>query len=137
MRHGTLPSLSAQNALKKLGADISAARKWRKMTQKRLADGAGVSLPTIRRLENGDEGVSLATLAMVFVVLGEVGRLANLLDAGIDDVGLLLGNRQLPKRVRSGRTSKPAIGSNKTADAHLPQLPPSSETARNKIGEEF
>jgi len=101
MRKSTIPSLSAQKALQKLGADICSARKRREMTQRRLADGAGVSLPTIRRLENGDEGVSLATLAMVFVVLGEVSRLANLLDVGIDDVGLMLSNQRLPKRVRA------------------------------------
>ncbi len=106
MKSSILPSLAARNALKKLGADISAARKRRKMTQGRLADGAGVAIPTIRRLENGDEGVSLATLAMVFVVLGEVPRLAKLLDPGVDDIGLMLGNDQLPKRIRPPRTSK-------------------------------
>ena len=106
MKNSVLPSLAAQNALKKLGSDISTARKRRKMTQERLAVGAGVTIPTIRRLENGDEGVSLATLAMVLVVLGEVPRLAKLLDASIDDVGLILGSDQLPKRIHNKRTAK-------------------------------
>jgi transcriptional regulator with XRE-family HTH domain len=73
------------------------------MTQQRLAEGAGVTMPTIRRLEAGDPGVSLATLAMVLVVLGEGSRLANLLDTGTDDVGLLLENEKLPQRVRTAR----------------------------------
>ena len=103
MKGTILPSLAAQNALRKLGADICVARKRRKMTQRRLADGAGVSLPTIRRLENGEAGVSLATLAMVFVVLGKIRRLADLCDSGRDDIGLLLANQQLPKRVRSAQ----------------------------------
>lgn len=107
MKNSFLPSLNAINGLRKLGADISAARKRRKITQQRLADGAGVTLPTIRRLENGDPGVSLATLAMVLVVLGEGKRLANLLDVGGDDVGLMLENQQLPQRVRGPR-QKPA-----------------------------
>lgn len=104
MKNRKLPSLNAVNGLKKLGTDIRAARKRRKITQQRLADGAGVTLPTIRRLENGDPGVSLATLAMVLVVLGEGKRLANLLDVGGDDIGLMLENQQLPQRVRSSRS---------------------------------
>ena len=107
MKKTTVPSLNALNGLKKLGADISAARKSRKFTQQRLADGAGVTLPTIRRLENGDPGVSLSTLAMVLVVLGEGHRLGNLLDAGGDDVGLMLNAQALPKRVRVFRPKRP------------------------------
>lgn len=103
MKSAPLPSLAATNGLIKLGEDISAARRRRKITQKRLADGAGVSLPTIRRLENGDPGVSLATLAMVLVVLGEGHRISDLLDVRADDVGLMLAVQQLPQRIRSPR----------------------------------
>lgn len=117
MTNAPLPSLTAENGLKKLGEDISAARKRRKFTQRRLAEGAGVSLPTIRRLENGDPGVSLATLAMVLVVLGEGRRLADLLDASRDDVGLMLDAQQLPKRVRTARR-KAAVP--KAADTPAP-----------------
>lgn len=113
-----MSSLAAVNGLKKLGADIRVARKRRRMTQQRLADGAGVTLPTIRRLELGDPGVSLATLAMVLVVLGEGSRLADLLDTGSDDVGLLLENQKLPQRVRVPRTisasGRPAVSNSGT-----------------------
>jgi transcriptional regulator with XRE-family HTH domain len=103
MTKSQMSSLGAVNGLKKLGADIRVARKRRRMTQQRLADGAGVTLPTIRRLELGDPGVSLATLAMVLVVLGEGRRLADLLDTGSDDLGLMLENQKLPQRVRVPR----------------------------------
>lgn len=83
------------------------ARKRRRMTQQRLAEGAGVTMPTIRRLESGDPGVSLATLAMVLVVLGEGSRLTNLLDTATDDVGLMLENEKLPQRIRISRRKKP------------------------------
>ena len=106
MKHRNLPSLAAINGLKQLGADLRDARKRRRMTQQRLADGAGVALPTIRRLELGDPGTSLATLAMVLVVLGEDKRLARLLDSGTDDLGLMLENQNLPQRVRMRKKAK-------------------------------
>ncbi|NEW97163.1 helix-turn-helix domain-containing protein [Rhodopseudomonas sp. BR0G17] len=98
-----VPSIAATQGLRKLGADISVARKRRRMTQQRLADGAGVTVPTIRRLEAGDPGMSLATLAMVLVVLGEGNRLGNLLDTSTDDIGLLIENEKLPQRIRAAR----------------------------------
>lgn len=129
-----LPSLNALNGLKKLGADISAARKRRKVTQQRLADGAGVTLPTIRRLEKGDPGVSLATLAMVLVVLGEGKRLANLLDVGGDDVGLMLENQQLPQRVRASRRKRPTnTAPTAGTEPATPTVPPN----KDDFGEAF
>jgi transcriptional regulator with XRE-family HTH domain len=101
-------SLRAQAELVKLGADIAVARKRRRFTQQRLADGAGVNVATIRRLEQGDAGISLGVLAMVFVVLGESGRLGDLLDVAKDDIGLVLGINALPQRVRSKRQNKTA-----------------------------
>jgi transcriptional regulator with XRE-family HTH domain len=132
MRKHTLPSVNALNGLKKLGADISAARKRRKITQQRLADGAGVTLPTIRRLESGDPGVSLATLAMVLVVLGEGKRLANLLDVAADDVGMMLENQQLPQRVRVPRKKPPA-----SKPTEGPTTAPTVLPNKDDIGEAF
>jgi transcriptional regulator with XRE-family HTH domain len=95
-----IPSLRAQRDLRKLGQDIAIARKRRQFTQKRLAEGASVNVATIRRLENGDQGVSLGTLAMVLLVLGESQRIADLLDVARDDVGMSLSVMAMPKRVR-------------------------------------
>ncbi len=107
-----IPSLRAQRDLRKLGQDISIARKRRQFTQKQLAESASVNVSTIRRLENGDQGISLGTLSMVMLVLGESQRIADLLDVARDDVGLTLGVMDLPKRVRgpnrkrSGKSSE-------------------------------
>lgn len=113
----SLPSLSASRALRKLGSDIATARKRRRMKQDRLAEGSGVSVATIRRLEEGDAGVSIGTLAMVLLALGELDRVGSLLDLAADDVGLLLEREALPKRVRGkratgtgGDTSSPSAG---------------------------
>jgi transcriptional regulator with XRE-family HTH domain len=82
--------------LKKLGEDLSIARKRRRMIQQRVADGAGLDVATVRRLEQGHPSVSLGSLGMVLLALGERGRLADLLDVGVDDLGIAL-----PKRVRT------------------------------------
>lgn len=100
MTNRLIPSLRAQRDLRKLGRDISIARKRRQFTQKQLAESANVNVSTIRRLENGDAGISLGTLAMVMLVLGESQRFADLLDVARDDVGLTLSVVDLPKRVR-------------------------------------
>ena len=101
------PSLRARAELRKLGEDISIARRRREMTQARLAEGAGVDIGTVRRLEQGHPSVSLGTLAMVLLVLGESGRLSDFLDLAKDDLGLALSIEALPKRVRPKRSSMP------------------------------
>jgi Helix-turn-helix. len=100
MAQHTVPSLRAEAELAKLGADIAVARKRRRFTQQRLADGAGVNVATIRRLERGEAGVSLGVLVMVLLTLGESGRLGDLLDVAKDDIGLVLAVNELPQRVR-------------------------------------
>jgi transcriptional regulator with XRE-family HTH domain len=119
MKKLNLPSIRAQNELKKLGADIAAARKRRSITQARLAEGAGINVSTVRRLECGEHGISLGVLAMVLVVLGEPSRLGNLLDGAKDEVGLMLDTQNLPQRVRSTtkKAAKPSISS-ATASPH-------------------
>lgn len=114
-----IPSLRAQRDLRKLGQDISIARKRRQFTQKQLAEAASVNVSTIRRLENGDQGISLGTLSMVMLVLGEGQRIADLLDVAKDDIGLTLSVTELPKRVR-GPNRKRRIAdtvSGRTSDA--------------------
>jgi transcriptional regulator with XRE-family HTH domain len=115
MKKTNLPSIRAQNELKKLGADIAIARKRRNMTQARLAEGAGINVSTARRVEAGDPGISLGVLAMVLLVLGEPGRLGNLIDTVKDEVGLALANQTLPQRIRT--KGKKATKSTTQADA--------------------
>ena len=103
-------SLRADADLRKLGADIAIARKLRRFTQQRLADGAGVNVATIRRLERADDaGVSLGVLAMVLLTLGESGRLGDLLDIAKDDIGLVISINALPQRVRVKKRVKRSV----------------------------
>jgi transcriptional regulator with XRE-family HTH domain len=93
--------LPAERALAKLGSDLNRARRLRRLTQKELAERSGVSLNTVKRLEAGDPRMQLHVLARVLTVFGDVERLAQLLDAGQDGIGLALMDARLPQRVRA------------------------------------
>jgi transcriptional regulator with XRE-family HTH domain len=99
-------SVSARRALEALGANIKTARLKRRISVKDFAERIGVSESTVARLEKGDNGVSIGTLAMACLVLGEIDRISDFLDAGTDDTGLLLDWESLPKRIDRKRTPK-------------------------------
>ena len=92
--------LPARRAMTRLGEDLSRARRRRQLTQVSLAERRGVSPATIKRMESGDTRVSLEALARVLHVLGELPRLERLLDTAQDELGLMLMDQALPKRVR-------------------------------------
>jgi len=100
---------SVVRALKKLGSDIALARRRRHLTQESMAERLRVSEATVRRMERGDTGISVGTLARALFVLGELHKIADLLDTASDDIGLSLMNEQLPQRVRTKRI-KPDSG---------------------------
>lgn len=87
--------------LRKLGADIAVARRLRRISTQDFAERMGVSRGTLRRLEQGDPGVSLNTLAMALVALGTPERLADLMDQASDDIGLMTARERLPERIAS------------------------------------
>ena len=95
----------ARRAIAQLGQDVSKARRRRRLTQASLSERSGVSLATLKRLEKGDSRIAIEALARTLHVLGEVERLAMLLDTGEDEIGLALMDEQLPKRVRRSRSS--------------------------------
>lgn len=94
-------SPKSKSALDRLGQDIRGARLRRRITVADLAARAGTSPSTVARLEKGDPGVAIGTLADVLVVLGLVQRLADLIDIRKDDLGLALIAERLPRRGRS------------------------------------
>ena len=104
----TLP-LPVQRAIHKLGNDISLARRRRHISQASLAERMGASLSTVRRIEKGDVRVPIHFIARALHVLGEIQALEHLLDTSKDDIGLLLMDEQLPKRVRSKPSSSGAL----------------------------
>lgn len=108
-------SMSARRALEALGVNIKTARLKRRISIKGFAERIGVSESTVARLEKGDDGVSIGTLAMACLVLGEIDRISDFLDAGTDDTGLLLDRESLPKRIDRKRTPKSSSSSHDKA----------------------
>ncbi|MNT49371.1 hypothetical protein D3C86_472750 [compost metagenome] len=95
-----LPS-PVERAIRKLGNDISLARRRRHITQTSLAERMGASLSTVRRMEKGDVKVPIHFFARALHVFGEIQALEHLLDTPNDEIGLTLMDEHLPKRVRS------------------------------------
>ncbi len=61
-------------SLGSVGNAVRVARRERKWSQTKLGDEAGVSRPTIARIERGDD-VSVATLAKVTAAVGLTVRI--------------------------------------------------------------
>ena len=98
MNASVLPPV--ERAIRKLGGDISLARRRRHISQASLAERMGASLSTVRRMESGDMRVPIHFIARALHVFGEIHMLERLLDTPNDDIGLALLDEQLPKRVR-------------------------------------
>jgi transcriptional regulator with XRE-family HTH domain len=98
--------LPVDRALKKLGADLSLARRRRNLSQAMLAERLGTSVMTVRRMEAGHPGIALQYLARVLQVFGELDKLNDLLDTAQDAVGLVLMDERVMKRVRKPRQNK-------------------------------
>jgi len=103
-----MSSYQVQTALKRLGHDIRVARKKRRMSVADFCERLGVTDKTLAKLEMGDGGVRLETMAMALMVLGELDRLGEILDPAKDDTGLLLDQARLPERIVNRR--RPSSG---------------------------
>jgi hypothetical protein len=71
------------------------------------AQRAFINRKTLRKIENGEAGVSIGGYASLLFVLGMTDRLGDLADARYDRVGLTLEEERLPRRVRSRKKERP------------------------------
>ena len=99
---GSLP-LPVARTLRKLGRDLALARRKRGLATRDMAARLFVSRDTLWRLERGDPGVALGTLATATFVLQLHDRLANLVAPSSDELALTLDERRLPQRIRRPR----------------------------------
>ena len=100
MKNSVNLPIPAMRALRKVGRDINDARRRRRVTIQLMAERAGVSTATIRKIEKGDPTTSMGGYSSVLFVLGMVERLGDLVDAAHDLTGRQLSDEKLPKRVR-------------------------------------
>ncbi len=85
-------------ALAELGADLSIARRRRRILQIDLARALQISRKTLQRLEAGDPGVSLGVFASVCAALGHINELREFVYRLERDTALL--SDPPPERIR-------------------------------------
>ena len=97
-----------ERALRRLGQDISAARRMRRLSQRELAQRIGASPSTVRRMEDGYPGTALHTFLRTLQVLGRLEAVVKVMSLEQDELGMELVREQLPQRVRArGGKSRP------------------------------
>ena len=102
----TLPR-AAKRGLAKLAADITVARKKRRISTVSMAERAFISRGTLYKVERGDPSVSIGIYATVLAILGLADRLAQAADRRADSLGLDLDEDRLPRKVQPRRRSRP------------------------------
>jgi len=77
-------------ALAALGQDLKIARKRRGLSLRAWALSLNVSVPTLRRLEQGDPTVGMGIYASVLHLIGQLPRLQSLAAPNLDAAALQL-----------------------------------------------
>lgn len=100
---GSVVHPRVERGLRKLGEDISLARRARRMSAQDFADRCGISRATLHRLESGDPGVGIKTLAVALHALGRLDALVDLADPMHDAVTMMQLREAVPRRVNKAR----------------------------------
>lgn len=98
MKKTNVIPIPVRKALQKLGADIKEARIRRRISMQLMSERAGISRPTLQKVEKGDATTSMGIYAKVIFILGLEDNLANVADIRNDKVGIMLASKALPKR---------------------------------------
>jgi transcriptional regulator with XRE-family HTH domain len=84
-----------------IGAHLTTWRKLQHLTAEQVAERAGISRGTLRRLEKGEATVGIDVFLNVARVLGALDRLVDALDPYETALGRARADEALPRRVRS------------------------------------
>lgn len=90
-------------ALERLGRNIRIARKRRQLRQQDLATHAGITVPTLRRVEEGALGTGAGAYVAVLWALGLEDQITQLADPTRDLEGQTLEAARRGERVRPDR----------------------------------
>lgn len=96
------PSALVEQSVLTLGNNIKTARLKRRIPQALLAERAGIGLSTLAKIEKGDCGVAIGTIASVLNALGLGTPLSDI--AAVDPLAQALETELLPKRIRRSET---------------------------------
>ena len=97
--------IPVKNTLRKIGQDISKARRRRRITMALLSERAGILPKTLGRIEKGDPATSIAAYTSVLFSLGLIEKFRDIADVNNDLLGRELEEELLPKRVRPPKKS--------------------------------
>lgn len=86
-----------------VGANVQTWRKLLRLTAEELADRAGISVPTLRRIETGHPGVAFESVARVLLILGQLEPVVQATDPFTTDLGRARAGQTLPERVHRPR----------------------------------
>ena len=89
----------ADHPLSWIAENIRFRRKNHGFSQNELAVIAGIPVNSIQKLESGEPGISITTLAMVFAVLDDFDRMTQIIDVAVDDIGLMRDQFDAPERI--------------------------------------
>lgn len=84
----------------RIGEYVTTWRKLYGLTADQVCQRAGISRPTLRKIESGDPSVSFESLLNVLRALGQMDKLADALDPYDTDFGRARADQNLPERVR-------------------------------------
>lgn len=93
-------TVRVRRAAHELGDHVATWRKLQGLTAEQLAERAGISRGTLRRLEQGDPAVGVGVVLSVVRALGQLDRFVESLDPYETDLGRARSDQVLPKRVR-------------------------------------
>lgn len=89
---------------RRLGRHIRTARQRRELRQEDLATQAGITVPTLRRVERGSLGTGAGAYIAVLWALGLEDQLAEVADPARDLEGQTLEAARRGERVRTKKT---------------------------------
>lgn len=92
--------LPIQRATRDLAEHFGAWRRLRGLTERQVADRAGVSRATIQRFARDPGSVSLENVLRIARALGLLDAIVRATDPLSTDVGRLRAEERLPQRVR-------------------------------------
>lgn len=135
---------SAEKLLLLLGERVKMARLRRKLTAKQVAERAGMTVNTLRAVENGGAGVTIGAYMAVLFVLGlenDIGLVAAQDDVGrqLQDSALLQPRKVHSSSVRASSTSAidkaKKSGSTDSRKTHFGMTPTSNHAEADPVTE--
>ena len=91
---------SSLTNISSFGYNLKVAIKRRGLRQKDIAEAALISVPTLRKALKGDPTVSIGVYVAILTQLQLDDQIAELASPALDQIGIALAERSLPRRVR-------------------------------------